>query len=425
MATVNSPLLQNDLQQRSLGDTTHTSPELDRSKQPRANISKILAIFLAFLMMGANDAAYGFESYYSISHTVASFLFLSPVCGYVLAAVLNDTIHTKLGRRGVAWISASNHFIGHLFVSLHPPYPALVALFVLQGFGNGLADSGYNAWVASMTNANQILGIMHGLYGFGAVLSPLAATLLVTKANLPWFYFYYLMTACAIIELAFCLGVFRDSTAAAFRAANHTEEHQDGNMSRAIAQPPYARITWICSFFFLGYMGVEVALGGWIVTYMREVRGGEPFASGMTATGFWLGISCGRMVLGFVTPLLTEEFAVIVYSLLSILCGFILWLVPVFSVSAVAVTVLGFFLGPFFPAAIVVATRILPRALHVSAVGFASAIGGAGAAILPFAVGAIAQRSGVQVLPPIIIVLIIGILSLWLFLLQSAKNIAH
>lgn len=232
-------------------------------------------------------------------------------------------------------------------------------------------------------------------------------------------------------------------------------------MSRAIAQPPYARITWICSFFFLGYMGVEVALGGWIVTYMREVRGGEAFASGMTATGFWLGISCGRMILGFVTPLLTEEFAVIVsspvwyitlnssflqldlisftrvrrlsylliitqiYSLLSILCGFILWLVPVFSVSAVAVTVLGFFLGPFFPAAIVVATRILPRALHVSAVGFASAIGGAGAAILPFAVGAIAQRSGVQVLPPIIIVLIIGILSLWLFLLQSAKNIAH
>lgn len=59
MATVNSPLLQNDLQQSSLGDTTQTSPELDRSKQPRANISKILAIFLAFLMMGANDAAYG------------------------------------------------------------------------------------------------------------------------------------------------------------------------------------------------------------------------------------------------------------------------------------------------------------------------------------------------------------------------------
>ena len=121
-------------------------------------------------------------------------------------------------------------------------------------------------------------------------------------------------TACAIIELGLCLGVFRHSTAAAFRAANHSEEHQDGNMKRAIAQPPYARITWICSFFFLGYMGVEVATGGWIVTYMMEVRGGEAFASGMTATGFWLGISCGRMVLGFVTPLLTEEFAVIVSS---------------------------------------------------------------------------------------------------------------
>ena len=130
---------------------------------------------------------------------MASFLFLSPVCGYVLAAVLNDKIHNQLGRRGVAWISASNHFIGHFFASLHPPYPVLVALFVLQGFGNGLADSGYNAWVASMTNANQILGIMHGLYGFGAVLSPIAATLLVTKANLPWFYFYYLMVCLSVL----------------------------------------------------------------------------------------------------------------------------------------------------------------------------------------------------------------------------------
>lgn len=95
---------------------------------------------------------------------------------------------------------------------------------------------------------------------------------------------------------------------------------------------------------------------------------------------------------------------------------------PYFSASAVAVAVLGFFLGPFFPATVIVATRILPRALHVSAIGFASAIGGTGAAILPFAVGAIAQRHGVQVLPPIIIVLISGILSLWLFLLRISKT---
>lgn len=53
--------------------------------------------------------------------------------------------------------------------------------------------------------------------------------------------------------------------------------------------------------FLLCYVGAEVALGGWIVLFMINVRKGQPFASGMSATGFWLGITIGRAVLGFVT----------------------------------------------------------------------------------------------------------------------------
>lgn len=44
-----------------------------------------------------------------------------------------------------------------------------------------------------MANANELLGLLHGLYGVGAVLSPLAATSLITKANVSWYYFYYIM----------------------------------------------------------------------------------------------------------------------------------------------------------------------------------------------------------------------------------------
>jgi len=94
----------------------------------------------------------------------------------------------------------------------------------------------------------------------------------------------------------------------------------------------------------------------------------------------------------------------------------VFWLVPQFYVSAVAVSLQGFFLGPLFPAAVVAATKLLPRHLHVGAIGFAAAFGGSGAAILPFAVGAIAQARGVQVLQPIILALLGVILGLWLCL---------
>ncbi|KAB8237178.1 putative MFS transporter [Aspergillus alliaceus] len=427
MAIETAPAHQLSSVEKSTQETTHVFKETERWNHPRRNILKTLATFWSFLVMGANDAAYGplipyLEKYYNLSYTVVSLVFLSPLGGYTLAALLNNKIHTRFGRRGVAWISPGCHLLAYIVNCLHPPYPVLVVSFIFAGFGNGLADSAWNAWIGNMASANQLLGLLHGLYGVGAVLSPLVATSLITEAKVPWYYFYYIMIGCAAMELAFCVTVFWDSTAVALQDTYHHEDTQPGGLRRALFKKQYAWVTWICALFLLGYVGIEVALGGWIVTFMMQVRDGGDFASGMTATGFWLGITFGRVILGFVTPRLGEKVAIVVYSLLAIACGLILWLVPNFYASAVAVSFQGFFLGPFFPAAVIVATKLLPRTLHVSAIGFAAAFGGGGAAVLPFVVGAIAQARGVQVLQPFIIGLSGGILLLWLGLPRMPKK---
>ena len=95
---------------------------------------------------------------------------------------------------------------------------------------------------------------------------------------------------------------------------------------------------------------------------------------------------------------------------------------PHFVVSAIAVALLGAFLGPLFPAGIVMAAKLLPRHLHVSAMGFATSIGGIGGAAMPFAVGALAQSKGVKVLQPFILGLLVLILALWLSLPRLKKR---
>jgi fucose permease len=100
----------------------------------------------------------------------------------------------------------------------------------------------------------------------------------------------------------------------------------------------------------------------------------------------------------------------------------VFWLAPQFYVSAIAIAFQGFFLGPLFPAAVVAATKLLPRHLHVSAIGFAAAFGSSGAAVFPFAVGAIAQSKGVQVLQPIVLALLGIILLLWLGLPRMQRK---
>ena len=98
------------------------------------------------------------------------------------------------------------------------------------------------------------------------------------------------------------------------------------------------------------------------------------------------------------------------------------WLVPQFYVGAVSVGLLGFFLGPMFPAAMVACTKLLPKHLHVSGIGFAAAFGGSGGAVFPYAIGAIAQAKGVEVLQPIILTLLAVIWFLWLGLPKMGRK---
>jgi fucose permease len=124
-----------------------------------------------------------------------------------------------------------------------------------------------------------------------------------------------------------------------------------------------------------------VSIGGWIVEFMMQVRDGGAVASGLVPTGFWAGITVGRVVLGFVNEFFGERLAVIIYLALSIALELIFWLVPNFVVSAVAVALIGFCTGPLFPAAVTIAAKLLPKHLHTPSIGLVSAFGGSGAAM--------------------------------------------
>lgn len=155
---------------------------------------------------------------------------------------------------------------------------------------------------------------------------------------------------------------------------------------------------------------------------MTKVRSASSFTSGVTATGFWAGMTVGRVGLSFLTARLGEFRSVLLYLAFCLGLELIFWLVPSLVASAVAVAFLGMFLGPLFPTAIVVVTKLLPRHLHVGSIGFGTALGGSGGAIFPFLVGAIAQAKGVETLQPIILAILVAISGLWLLLPRAGKK---
>jgi len=61
-------------------------------------------------------------------------------------------------------------------------------------------------------------------------------------------------------------------------------------------------------------------LGGWIVTYIIKVRGGGP-SSGYISSGFFGGLTMGRVGLLWFNKLVGERRAVFLYGILTIAYG--------------------------------------------------------------------------------------------------------
>lgn len=133
------------------------------------------------------------EEYYNISYMVVSLVFLSPLVGYVMAALVNNKLHETFGQRGVSLIAPPFRLVAYIIACMHPPYPVLVVAYIFAGIANGLGEAAWNTYIGNMNNSNEILGLLHGVYGVGAVISPLIATNLITKAHVPWYSFYFFM----------------------------------------------------------------------------------------------------------------------------------------------------------------------------------------------------------------------------------------
>lgn len=216
----------------ALGEIDPTTPG-QQWNNPRFNIFRVGASFWSFLVMGSNDAAYGvrfdpsvvqvvrqkanksrhsshtfvpppfsvtlesndkqLEEYYDISYMVVSCVFLSPLVGYVIAALVNNKLHETIGQRGISLIIPPFRLVAYILSCVHPPYPVLVVAYIFAGVANGLAEALLNTYIGNMQNSNEMLGLLHGVYGLGAVISPLIATNLITQADAPWYYFYFFM----------------------------------------------------------------------------------------------------------------------------------------------------------------------------------------------------------------------------------------
>lgn len=425
---------------------------------------QILAAYCMFVLFGLAEQAVGtlipiFQKEYRINDVQTSFIFLSSVMGYFTMAFINEQSHRLLGIRGVLTLGASSMTIAYLIVSLRPPFLVLVFCYIMNGIGFGSLDASLNAWMGKLADLNQLLGILHGCYGIGCMVSPPLITHLVERKKNPWQWNQYYLVLCTVgaVCVAQFIVFFRFETPQKYHysvssspsipladmAMNDSPDAENAEISEdpaeenapentpnaTFSETILSRLIWVLLFILFIYVGGEVAFGSWLVSFLMRIKDLPYKYSSYMATAFWLGLTVGRIGLGFVTAhyFSNELTANLVYlggSLGGLLMFWFLALGPWNAVLFPVVFVTGLFIGPIFPTHIVVSINILPVKFHALGLGLVCAFGGGGAAVLPFIVGLVADNSdlGLRLFPLIVVVVFAMLTAMWLGLMRRFKS---
>ncbi|KAK6456611.1 major facilitator superfamily [Scheffersomyces xylosifermentans] len=398
---------------------------------PPRNLHRIVTACVWAFTLGCSDGSVGvllnyIEEQYKISYSVASILWLSNAIGYILVASLASKIQTHLGRKSLV-VGCVSSFIMFALVSTGSKYPLIVLGFFFGGVGVGICVSQLNVFVSRLKKSSTGLGYFHGSYGLGASVSPLVATAFV-EAGIKWNYFYLILLVLMVVNIANCYYAFAhgeddlkkwDPPEEVADETNESPNSKSNLMKEALKN----RMTWLTSFFVLFYQGGEVAVGGWITTYLRDYRNNKSTSIGYVASGYWFGLTFGRLAL---TRLIHKAIGArrgnLILGLLAILFVLLTWVIPSLPIEILTITLSGIAIGPVYPLMItyVVSDGLLPRKIQVVSMTITTAFGSSGGAIFPFIVGLISQFAGAYVVLPSFIAMFTTMIILWLLLPNTA-----
>ncbi|KAI9314968.1 major facilitator superfamily domain-containing protein [Dichotomocladium elegans] len=408
------PLLQN----HTGPSTSH--PRKDTWHDLKPYIRPLLATNFISIVCGINDGCIGaliprLKEFYDIPNQTVSLLFLLNAFGYLISAFANGHIVHTFGQLNALYIGGTLLLCAYTIISLGLPFPVMATLMLFQGMGVALLDAGMNVFTTTVPKATLMLNILHAMYGVGAMTSPLISSMLL-HFGVSWKAMYLVLALVSVFNMLLMFTCFRhikmDSG-----SEEISEEHQKNILRVALVHP----MTILCSLYILVYVGVEVTVGGWGLTFLKEGRHGNEAAMSNVVAAYWAALAVGRIVLGYLVEKFGEKPSITACTFFTCVTFMVLWWISDVVIDAMALVTSGFLLGPMFPSTVSLVSKVLPRHLHPAAIGFIAATGAGGAAFFPFLTGQVSGHFGILSMPIVCLLMTITMQILWI-LVPSGKN---
>ncbi|MBR0367642.1 MAG: MFS transporter [Clostridia bacterium] len=363
--------------------------------------SLLLAIiYIAFISLGLPDSLLGsawpvMRLQFGAPLSQAGMISMIIAGGTIVSSLMSDRLTRRLGAGLVTAISVGMTAVALFGFSISDSVLALCLWGIPYGLGAGAVDAALNNYVA-LHYSSRHMSWLHCFWGVGASISPYIMAAWLSRDN-NWQGGYRTVS---LMQVAL--------TAVLFISLPMWKRRGEGDGAQPDADPKPLGLTGALRIpgvpaillAFLGYCAAETTAGLWASSYLVEARGVAAGTAARFASLFYLGITFGRFLNGFVADRLGDK-RMIRIGVGVMLAGMALVMLPVKRTLPALAGLIVFGLGcaPVYPSIIHATPHNFGEKNSQAIIGIQMAAAYTGSTFMPPLFGVIAGATSIRLFP--------------------------
>lgn len=363
----------------------------------------IVIIYLAFISLGLPDSLLG--SGWPVMHiqlnaplSFAGVISMIISGGTIISSLMSDRVTRKLGAGLVTAASTLLTAVALFGFSISRSAVALCIWAIPYGLGAGAIDAALNNYVA-LHYKSRHMSWLHCFWGVGATVSPYIMSFCLTH-DLGWYSGYRTVS---IIQLTLSIILFISLPIWKKRVNGYGE----ADPSPVLTLPQVLKIKGVVYMLatFFGYCGLEWTAALWASSYLVNYRGIDPETAAQFASLFFIGITVGRFLCGFISDRLGDKKLIRLGSAV-IISGIVMVGLPlgIDGLALAGLVVIGFGCAPVYPSIIHSTPDNFGAENSQAIIGIQMATAYIGSTFMPPLFGLIADNISIGLYPVFLIV---------------------
>lgn len=372
-------------------------------------------IYLAFISLGLPDSLLGsawptMYQQFGVPISYAGIISMIISAGTIVSSLQSDRLTKKLGTGKVTAISVAATAVALFGFSFSHSFWALCLWAIPYGLGAGSVDASLNNYVA-LHYESRHMSWLHCMWGVGATAGPYIMGIALSMGqgwNMGYRYIgiiQVVLTAILIFSIPLWKG--RKSTTENLQNAEmeqlleNVSEKADTTAEKALSLREILKIAgakevMLC---FFCYCALEQTAGLWASSYLTLHKGVSSETAAIFASLFYIGITVGRAISGFITMKLNDTQMVRLGQSIIVL-GIMAMVLPGSNVLALAGLILiGLGCAPIYPCVIHSTPAHFGADKSQAIIGVQMAFAYIGILAMPPLFGVLASRISVALLP--------------------------